>query len=874
MKRSLLVCACIFMSACFAASQRLPEIAVAESYKLSFTPDLKAEKFTGDETLNLRVLKPTSQIVLNAIGIDFQEVTITSGQIKQTGRVKIDPDKEQATIEFDKQISAGPATLHITYIGTLNHELRGFYIGKQDNGQRYAATQFEATDARRAFPCFDEPADKATFEVSIVADKGLTVISNTRQVADTAGPGDGKRTVRFARTAKMSPYLVAFVIGNFEYSEGSADGILIRMYTSPGKKDLGRFAIETAENALHYFDHYFGIRYPFEKLDMIALSDFGPGAMENTACITSRESFILLDEKHTGLELKKFIASVITHEIAHQWFGDLVTMQWWDDIWLNEGFATWMSSKPIEAWKPDWHIELNDVNDATAAMNSDSLENTHPIHQEAQTPAQILELADAAITYDKTAAVLRMVESYLGEETFRRGVNSYLKQHAYGNAASADFWNALSKASNKPVDKIMATFVEQPGPPMVLGNAKCAGASEDLALSQRRYVFDRAKFENGNSELWQIPVCRKDGPARAKCELLTSKEQNLKLQQCTPWIYLNAGAHGYYRSAYDEQTVRALAKDAEQALSPAERIMLQADVWASVRVDRGKIGDYLAVAKGLASDHTPEVNVPIVRQLDFIGRYLVSDADQGAYRTWVRDLLAPIAKQVGWQRKPGESADEETLRASLLFAMGSVAHDADAEAAARKIADQALDNPMSVEAPLAAAALPIAAANGDEVFYDKLIEHLKTAHDPAQKDMYEQTLTAFHDPKLLERTLHHATSETRSQDSIFIIARVMRNPAGQKMAWNFVRSEWNNMDKQNGAFGGGSAGAIVRSTSSFCDAASLEEVQSFFASHPVAEAERTLKQSLEQIGYCIDMKNRQGAELATWLKSESGHAAK
>lgn len=874
MKKSFLFCAWILLSTCPVFAQRLPDTAVPENYKLSFTPDLAAEKFAGDETIEVRVLKPTSQIVLNAVAIDFQDVTITSGHSTQKAKVSLDDEKEQATFEFDKPITPGPASIHVTYTGTLNHELRGFYIGKQDNGQKYAATQLEATDARRAFPCFDEPADKATFEVTIIADKPLTVVSNTKALTDTPGPGEGKHTVHFARTAKMSTYLVAFVIGNFEYIEGSADGIPIRVYTSPGKKDLSQFALDTAENALRYYNHYFGIRYPFEKLDMIALSDFGPGAMENTACITYREAYILLDEKHAGVEQKKFIASVITHEMAHQWFGDLVTMKWWDDIWLNEGFASWMSNKPIEAWKPDWHIELNAVNDATAAMNRDSLENTHPIHQEAQTPAEILELADV-ITYDKTAAVLRMLESYLGEETFRKGVNLYLKQHAYGNAAAADFWNALAKASNKPVDRIMATFVEQPGPPMVSAHEKCVGSSEDIALAQRRYIYDRTKFDSGDSELWQIPVCMKDGAAAAaKCEVFSEKKQNLKLQSCAPWTYLNAGARGYYRSGYDAETVRAIAKDAEQALSPAERIMLQADVWASVRVDREKIGDYLALAEGLASDHTPEVINPLVHELDYIGRYLVNDTDQDAYRAWVRDLFSPLAKQLGWEKKPGENADQETLRSDVLFAMGDVARDPEAEAAARKIADQALDNPMSVDAPLAAAALPIAAANADQAFYDKVIDHLKTVHDPEQKNLYEVTLVAFHDSKLLQRTLHYAESEARSQDSTFIIARVMRNPAGRQLAWDFVRNEWTNMKKQNGAFGGGSAGAIVGSTSSFCDPASREQVQSFFSSHPVPSAERTLKQSLETINYCIDMKSRQGAELAAWLQSQNGHAAK
>lgn len=874
MNRLFILSTCVLMSLVPSFAQRLPEIATPESYTLSLTPDLAKETFAGEETINARVLKPTSQIVLNATDIDFEHVTIANGSSTQNAKVTLDKDKEQVSLAVEQPLSPGAATIQIKYTGILNHDLRGFYIGKQDNGERYAATQLEATDARRAFPCFDEPAYKATFQVTLVVDKGLTVISNTKALSDVAGPEEQKHTVRFARTPKMSSYLVAFVIGNFEYIEGSADGIPIRVFTSPGKKALSGFALETAENVLRYYNRYFGIRYPFGKVDMVALSDFGPGAMENTGCITYREAFILLDAKHAGLERKKFIGSVIAHEMAHQWFGDLVTMQWWDDIWLNEGFASWMSSKPIEAWHPEWHIELNDVNDTVRAMDRDSLENTHPIHQEAQTPAEILELADL-ITYDKTSAVLRMLESYLGEDVFRAGVNSYLKQHAYANANAADFWNALAVASKKPVDKIMATFVEQPGIPLVAARMQCQGGSENIDLSQKRYVFDRAKFEAGTNESWRIPVCMKDSPSGgAKCDMLTEQQQTVSLPSCSSWVDVNAGARGYYRSGYDTETARDLAKNAEQALSPAERIMLIADVWASVRVDREKIGDFLIVAEGLASDRIPQVNERLIQQLSFISRYLVDDDDKTEYRAWVRNLFEPLAQQIGWQKKPDENEQATTLRSNLLEALAGIAHDPQAEAAAKSIANQALQNPDSVGSELAGVALPIAAQTGDETLYNNVLEHLRTTKDPEQKALYMQTLVSFHDPKLLERTLQYALTGARSQDSAFIIARVIRNREGEQLGWDFVRNKWDDMNKESGAFGGGSAGAIVASTSTFCSSEMRDQVQNFFSAHPVPAAARTLKQSLEEIDYCVDMKSRQGSELADWLRSAGGHAGK
>src|SRR6204780_4795714 len=361
-------------------------------------------------------------------------------------------------LAVEKPLPAGPATVHITYTGILNSEMRGLYLGKDDQGRKYAATQFEATDARRAFPSFDEPDYKATFDITAVAGKGLVAISNQKVLSDTAGPGD-KHSVTFATTAKMSSYLAALVVGNFEYIEGEADGIPIRIYSTPGKKEMGKFALETAEHVLGYYDKYFGIKYPYGKLDLIGLPDFSAGAMENTGCITFREVVLLIDEQHGSVGLKKTIASVIAHEMAHQWFGDLVTMKWWDDIWLNEGFATWMETKPVAKWKPEWNYDLDNVSGTGGTLNVDSLANTRPIHQAAETPAQIQELFDG-IAYGKAASVLRMLESYLGEETFRAGVNAYLKEHQYGNSTADDFWDTQAKTSKNPVDKTIPTGVK------------------------------------------------------------------------------------------------------------------------------------------------------------------------------------------------------------------------------------------------------------------------------------------------------------------------------------------------------------------------------------------------------------------------------
>jgi aminopeptidase N len=861
MKRILVVLAFAMTTWSLAAAQRLPEVAAPENYKLFFTPDLDKATFEGDETISIRVSKPTSQITLNAADIDFHEVTIASGGALQKAKVTSDKEKEMVVLSVEKPLPDGPATVHITYTGILNSEMRGFYLGKDEQGRKYAATQFESTDARRAFPSFDEPAYKATFDISTVADSGQAAISNAKVVSDTPGPGD-RHTVRFATSPKMSSYLAALVVGNFEYIEGEADGIPIRVYTTPGKKEMGKFALETAEHVLSYYDKYFHIKYPYGKLDLIGIPDFSAGAMENTGCITFREVLLEIDEKQGSVDLKKTIASVVAHEMAHQWFGDLVTMKWWDDIWLNEGFATWMSSKPIQAWKPEWNFNLDDVSNTGGTLNTDSLANTRPIHQAAETPAQIQELFDG-IAYGKAASVLRMLEAYLGEETFRAGVNAYIQKHQYANATEGDFWDAQAKTSKKPVDQIMPTFVKQAGVPIIDVKSQCSGASTTVSVEQHRYFYNREKFEAASDQLWKVPLCMKSSTGAEKCELLTKKESTFTLPGCSAWVLANVGATGYYRAGYQADAVRALANDAESKLSPAERIALQTDIWASVRVGREPVGDYLALAQGLGSDRNRAVMDDVLGRLNFIGRYLVTENDRASYRVWMRGYLAPMLKDVGWEAKPGESDEQRTLRSRMLNALGYDARDAEVLAEARKIADKALDNPSSVDRQIASGAMALAALNGGEDFYDRVMAALKNPKSPEEYYMYLFTLPQFSDPKLLQRTLDYAISpDVRSQDALGVISSVMNNPEGQKQAWDFVLAHWEAVQKSGGPF---ASGRIVGATSSFCDAHMRDQVVEFFAAHKVEAAERTYRQSIERINNCVDLKSRQEPQLASWL---------
>ena len=868
MKRILAVLTFALTTFSLAMAQRLPEVATPENYKLTFTPDLEKARFEGDETIAIRVLKPTSEITLNAVDIDFHEVTITSGGSTQKAKVTPGKEKEMVVVAVEKPLSAGPATVHIAYTGILNDEMRGLYLGKDDQGRKYAASQFEATDARRAFPSFDEPAYKATFDISAVADKGQVAISNQKVVSDTPGPGD-RHTVRFATTARMSPYLAALVVGNFEYIEGEADGIPIRVYSTPGKKEMGKFALESAQHVLSYYDKYFDIKYPYGKLDLIGLPDFSAGAMENTGCITFREVILLIDEKQGSVDLKKTIASVIAHEMAHQWFGDLVTMKWWDDIWLNEGFATWMSSKPIQAWKPEWNFNLDNVSGTGGTLNTDSLANTRPIHQAADTPGQIMELFDG-IAYGKAASVLRMLEAYLGEQTFRAGVNAYLEQHQYANATADDFWDAQAKTSKKPVDQIMPTFVKQAGVPIINVKSQCSGNSTTVTLDQRRFYNDREKFQAANDQLWQVPLCMKSSTGSQKCELLTRRQETFTLPGCSTWVLANAGASGYYRDGYQPDAVRALASDAESKLSPAERIALQADIWASVRVGREPVGDYLAFAQGLGSDRNRAVLEDVLGRLNFIGQYLVTDRDRASFRAWLRQYLTPILKDVGWESRPGESDEQRMLRARLFNSLGYDARDPEVLAQARKIADQVLENPASVDREMAIGAIALAALNGDEAFYARVMTALKNPKSPEEYYMYLFSLPQFSDSKLLQRTLDYAISpDIRSQDALQLVTGVMGNPAGERLAWDFVLAHWDAVQKAGGPF---ASAQVVGATSSFCDAHMRDQVVDFYAAHKIEAAERTYRQSIERINNCVDLKLQQEPQLASWLGQHGSSA--
>ena len=737
--------------------QRLPTTVIPTHYTLKLTPDLKAATFSGEEAIDVNISQPTNSITLNAIEIDFLSVTIFPNGPEQTGAVTLDPSKQQATFTFPYTVPAGSATIKIRYTGILNDELRGFYLSRTAR-RNYAVTQFEATDARRAFPCFDEPAFKAAFDISLVVDTADTAISNTAIAADAHGPGANKHTLVFGTTPKMSTYLVALLVGDFQCTGGRQDNVDIRVCATPDKVAFTPYALNVAKFVLHYYDDYFGIHYPLRKLDLIAIPDFEAGAMENFGAITYRETDLLLDPMTATVDEKREVGLVVAHEMAHQWFGDLVTMQWWDNIWLNEGFATWMENKPVAAMHPEWNIPEVVAGDEQDTLNIDAQPTTRAIRAKADTPEEIDEMFDG-IAYGKASDVLLTVENYLGEETFRKGVHAYLSAHEYGNATAEDFWNAQTAVSHKPVDKIMESLIVQPGEPIFNFGTPADGK---VSVEQNRF-FLSPSIAPDPSQKWTIPVCFKTAAAQ-NCELVTPETSSVTVP-AAPLFFANAAGKGYYRSAYASAQYEDLVAHAESGLTASERISLAGDEWAQVRANKAALGDYLSLVAVLKSDPSAEVFSTAAGKIETIADKVASTKEErDQLAVWVRRTFAPEYAKLGAPAS-GDSPGTIELRAQLLGLLVDHGNYPGLEAQARKIAGQFLDDPTSVDATLGYAALGATVENGDAALFDRLQKIYETSTDPELQESALRLLVQFDNPALLERGLNtrfRAKSATRT----------------------------------------------------------------------------------------------------------------
>jgi puromycin-sensitive aminopeptidase len=866
------------------ATSLLPTGVRPVAYHISLAPNLAAFTFTGEETIEIEVSQPTSQIVLNAAELEIQEAyLLRDGQRIPAQAIAPDAEQETATLTFADPISPGMMPLFMHFTGILNDKLRGFYRSEYtlpDGAKRVmATTQFEAPDARRAFPCWDEPAHKATFEISLVIPEDLTAISNMPVVSETPQAA-GTKLVRFAESPIMSTYLLAIMVGEFECVEAQAEGTLVRVWTTPGKKEQGRFALDVSCQLLRFYNNYFGIPYPLPKLDLIAIPDFAAGAMENWGAITYREVALLVDPAHSSAATKQRVAIIIAHEIAHMWFGNLVTMEWWNDLWLNEGFASWIEYKAVDHLFPEWDMWTQFIfSDTGPAMSLDGLKNSHPIEAEVKTPDDINELFDA-ISYSKGAAIIRMLEQFLGEETFRRGLVHYLSAHQYGNARTEDLWASLAQVSGQPVKEIMDTWTKQPGYPVVDIRLEVSHDEPlELALSQRRFLYDYDP-ERGEPDpsLWRIPVAVKSevsGSATSVRPFVAVVEERHAIVPLPisvpshaeePLIIVNAGRTGFFRVNYSAQMwERSRPAIQTKTLPTAERLGLAADAFALMRAGYLPATQFLSLASAYAQEREYPVWSDLAGSFGWLANILAGEAVEPQFKTYARDLLQPIVTHLGWEPQPDESHLDALLRGIVLHEIGHY-EDASVIAEARSRFNRYLQNPQAVHPDLRSTVLNLAAFGGDRSTYDALREVEQKATLQEEKLRALAALTHFQQPDLLRDALELSLSPAvRSQDTIRVVAGVAANPHGRHLAWEFAQAKWPEFDRRYGGGGFLLTRLIEAVTSSFTTLAKEREVAEFFLAHPVPSATRTVQQCLERIRINTRWLFRNRMDVAAWL---------
>jgi Aminopeptidase N len=841
-----LFAAALLLAALPLAAARLPKGVIPDHYAITITPDLVAEKFSGQETIDVDIKEPIDTITFNSVDLELHDVLVASGSKLLTPVTSYDVPNETASLKFSQTVPPGKASIRIAFNGVLGAQLRGLYLSKTPK-RKYAVTQFEATDARRAFPSFDEPAMKATYDITLVVDNGDTAISNGSIASDTpAGPG--KHSIRFRTTQKMSTYLVAMLVGDFQCVTGGIDDIPIRVCSIPGMQDLGKFALSAAEASISYYDRYYGIKYPFGKLDLIGIPDFEAGAMENAGAITFRETALLLDDKSASIEAKRGVAGVIAHEIAHQWFGDLVTMKWWDDIWLNEGFATFMTSKPLAAWHPEWRADLDQAGGTNQSLGVDSTRSTRPIRQKAETRNEINALFDG-IAYGKTAAVLRMLENWAGEEAFRDGIRAYLKRYSYGNAAAEDWWGTMTTATKQPFDVVMKSFVDQTGAPLLHASETCGpDGKRTVTITQERML---PKNMTPVVQSWSIPICGHEAGAAAAspCRMIAKPVDSFVTPACDRPLFLSRNGAGYFVTDYSP-AMRAGLKAHVGEMPAAEQISLHGNEWLLVRNLREDVSDYLALVRAMPRPNERPLVRAIAGNIGILDSRLVDDHNRAAWQTYVREVMRGFAP-LTWEAPAGETAEQLVMRATVLGTLGVEGADPEVIAGARRVAQQYMNDPSSVNAVVADRALPIAAINGDEALFDQVLDHLKSAPTPEIGARYRGLIPIFRDPKLIARAVDFIYGDqVRSQDLPGMAAELFFNPVAKQTAWSAAQSHWDILNKKIPT----AIGAITGSTATFCDPAMKQEVQAFFATHPAGAGERSLRRALEAIDTCVAFK--------------------
>jgi puromycin-sensitive aminopeptidase len=832
-------------------------------YHLHLEPDIDGGRFRGEVRIDVHLDRPRAEIVLHAADLAVERAAAeVSGRVIPL-RVRLDRHDETATLRAARPLPAGALALRLRFAGALNQHLRGLYAASA-GGARYAFTQCEAADARRIVPCFDEPAMKARFHVTVTARPGDTVLSNAPVAREQALPG-GRRTVHFEPTPPLSTYLLALAVGPLEASEVQHVGPTpIRIWHVPGKSHLTAFGLEAGAEALARLEDYFGIAYPYAKLDLVAVPDFEAGAMENAGAVFFRETLLLLDPATVSLAERKRAAEVIAHELAHMWYGDLVTMAWWDDLWLNEAFATWMAYRVVDDWKPEWRMWQGFEHDRAGALGLDALASTHPIYAPVRSVAQATENFDL-ITYEKGAAVVRMIEHYLGAAAFRDGVRRYMERHREGNAVAADLWRALGEASGADVTRVAQAWIAQPGFPLVT----LSRTGRTLRVRQERFFADPRVPAAKRRQRWPVPLVVRlggagaaDGTVRA---LVQAAAEDVALPAPPPaWFYGNERAGGFYRVRHDAETHAALI-GVLSTLGAVERLALVGDQWALVRADRATVETFLDLADALGDEPDHDVLDGVAGALAVIDEQVVepAGAEQEALRAWIARRFGPALAEAGWEAAEDEPDEARLRRAALLRLVGGVGEAPDVLAEARRRLDAYLVDRGSLEPNLAEPVVALAARVGNSAVYDRYREVAAAARTPQEQRRFLLNLASFRVPDCVQHTLDALlTPEIPTQDVAFLLMRLFGNPAGRAAAWAFLRRRWTALRKRIPPL---MLARLVDATPALRTQRHAREVRAFFRAHPLPEASRAVRQALERFRLNAELRRRTAPHVKRWF---------
>ncbi|MEW6440418.1 MAG: M1 family metallopeptidase [bacterium] len=850
----------------------LPDDMYPRSYRITLAPDLLARSFQGEEEVQLEIVRRTNRIVLHAADLEIESAACSqAGRVHKPSRIVLDPERETATFELPDQLQEGPASLHIRFSGAMNDQMRGFYRSETvlDGRKRpLAVTQFEATDARRAFPCWDEPARKARFELTLIVPSDRTALSNM-PVSEAKDRGDGTTRVRFAETPIMSTYLLAFIVGDFDRVEGETrEGIGVSVYTPPGKKEQGRFALDVAVRSLSFFHDYFGVAYPLPKMDLIAVPDFAAGAMENWGAVTYRETAILVDPDNSSAQTRQRVAMVVAHELAHQWFGNLVTMAWWTHLWLNEGFATYLQYLAVDRLFPEWEVWTQFVaSEHGRALRLDGLSESHPIEVEVRDPSEISEIFDA-ISYSKGAAVIRMLAAQLGTEALRKGLQIYLTRHAYGNATTEDLWSDLGEASGVPVKAIMDTWTKQTGYPVVSLEQRGRGREACLRLRQARFLLAGIRQEGPDEALWWIPVSLRSGRSGSVAfRPLNRRHSDLGVELGPgDWIKINDRQAGFYRVDYPEELWQQLRPVVQsRTLSAADRLGLQSDALALARAGLCPTTAFLDLVGAYRDETDYTVWSDLSSNMSELGLLLCQEACYDDFLALARSLYRSASDRLGWQPRPDENHLDSLLRGLLLEQLGQ-SRDGQtiAQACDRFLAfwNEGLDLAPDLRLPI----YRMVVETGGAQEYEKVLTLFRRTDLNEEKVRCLRALGCTQDPELIRRTLAFALSaEVKPQDAVFPIASVASNPGGMEAAWHFLMDRWSELLERYGNGGFMLARLVAATTQNFVTVDKAEEIRSFFQTHPAPAADRTVRQSIERVRSNHLWLERERSAVQRWL---------